>query len=103
MKTVLLILSAILVISFTGCTDCPEPIEPEIITNTVYINRILPTIQDKPKFVPYTTIMVNFNGEDYYAIPRIDGTILKNNWLQYKTWAEENYSLLKSLENNSTD
>lgn len=103
MKIALLIFCVILGISFSGCTDCPEPKEPEVIVKTEFIKRPLATISEKPKFVPYQMIMVNFNGDDYYAIPRVDGNILKTNWLQYQDWAVGNYKMLKDIENEDSN
>lgn len=98
MKTALLILSGLLVISFTGCGGCPLPPEPGVVVQIKYIKQPIPKIEDKPKFFEYNVILININGDEYYAIPRVDGSVLGTNWLQYRDWAEQNYKILKSLK-----
>lgn len=86
----------ILVISISGCSKCPEP---EVVTEYKYLKIPLPNIPDKPLFVKYNMFEANFNGDDFYVIPRNDGAILSSNWESYKDWAETNYKILKALEN----
>ena len=85
--------------SLTGCHECPEP---KVVTEYKYLKVAMPKVQDKPQFIDYEIKAVNFNGEDYYFMRRLQGNIMLNNWNSYKDWSETNYSILKSIEDNNT-
>lgn len=89
-------------ILFAGCEKCPEPREPDTVVEYRYIDKKIPKVEEKPAYIEYRVIMVKFEGKDYYALTRADGTVMVNNWILYKDWAENNYKILKSLENNTT-
>ena len=98
----------ILAISITGCHigDGDACKVPEIQTKYKYIKQPIPKLAKRPEFIEYKMIMVNFQEQDFYAIPKIDGYVLKTNWELYKIWAEDNYSILETIqlnnENNQT-
>lgn len=102
MATKHLVLLAILVISFIGCSDdCPVPPEPETITTIKYEKYPIPKIPEKPVAEEYDVYEVSFDKEDYYLIPRVHGSIMGNNYLMYKDWAESMYSILKDIEESN--
>jgi len=89
---------ALLIVLMSGCwpfTD-PKPCEP--ITEYKYIEKPIPEIQEKPEFIEYSIMMVNFKGEDYYVIPKADGYIMSGNWDSYRGWCEGNFKILKDLK-----
>lgn len=101
-KTVLLISSIVLGFSLTGCInkECPEP---EVITKIVYIKKTTPKPQKKPKALPYTMDMVNFNGQDFYFMSIPDGNIMLGNWQAHDNWAQTNYNLLLKDSNQTKE
>lgn len=97
MKMILLsALSAILVLSLSGCGQkCPEP---EVITKIVEVKQEIPDIQGKPVAQPYDVLMINFDGVDYYAMTLADGAIMASNWTSHENWANTNYKILLKLK-----
>lgn len=97
MKMILhLTLSAILVLSLSGCGQkCPEP---EVITKIVEVKQPIPDVQEKPDAQSYDMIMVNFGGVDYYAMTLADGAIMASNWTSHENWANTNYKILMNLK-----
>ena len=91
----LLTLSIILGFSLSGCKD---ECKPKLQTKYVYIKQPVPTLPKKPKARKYKTIMVNFEGVDYYAQTKADGAVMASNWKSYKIWAETNNKILKGLK-----
>lgn len=94
----------ILVISMTGCSwfDPEPPHVCEPVTKIKYVKQPIPKIEPKPEPMEYDMIMTKFKGQEYYVIERSNGMIMSENWESYKSWAERNYNILKSLETNST-
>ena len=99
MKWILYLMVSIVLVSLSGCSTCPEP---EVIIEHRYLKMPIPKTKIQPEFIPYEIKGVNFNGEDYYFMRRIDGNIMLNNWTSYKNWAEINYNTLKSIEDFNT-
>ena len=87
----------ILVFSLSGCfcNNCPEP---ELKTEYKYIKRPIPKLPTKPQFIEYQMFVVEFDNKEYYALPKGDGYILKNNWEAYKNWAENLRDILIDLK-----
>lgn len=79
---------AILVTStFSGCCEKCKECHP--ITKVKYIEIEKPKHTKKPKFEKYNIYFTNINKKEYVLIPKEDAIILKNNWILYKNWCEE--------------
>jgi hypothetical protein len=46
-------------------------------------------------FVKYEAVILEINGEEYYAFPKSEAIKLSTNWVSYRSWAEANYNLIK--------
>jgi len=93
-----LMISILLASSFTGCDPKPDP---KVVIEYRYVHPEVKPLA-KPKWVPYKMNMINFNGDDYYFMSKQDGNIMLTNWLIYKDWAEGNFKILRTLENNTS-
>lgn len=83
------ILSLVLVSSlFQGC--CELTCKPEPIVKIKYVPLPKLKVTKKPKFEKYDIYFTNINNKNYILIPKNDAIILKNNWMLYKNWCEEN-------------
>lgn len=91
-----------LAVSLSGCWPCPEIPEPEIVIEYEYVYQKIPELQQRPMFQEYDMNMVRFKGQDFYVIPRVDGSIMSSNWTAYRGWAEANYSILQALKDSNT-
>lgn len=97
MRILLSALSLLLVSSlFTGCGPKEIPIR------TVYVEKECPTPKTKPIFTEYNVLILEIDGEEYYAFPKVDAIKLATNWISYREWAESNYNLIKK-SNKSAD
>jgi hypothetical protein len=85
------ILTLAIMFMFTGCWWDKDPIVPEIR----YITKECPTPKPKPVFVKYEAVILEINGEEYYAFPKSEAIKLSTNWVSYRSWAEANYNLIK--------
>jgi len=84
-----IILSLLLVSSlFQGCCFPEKVCKPT--TKIKYVEIPCPKPTGRPKFVKYNIYFTNINKENYILIPKNDAIIMKNNWLLYKNWCEEN-------------
>lgn len=80
----------------TGCGQ--KAPEPQIITKYVHIKPVVPEIKPAPKPLPYKTLKVMINGNEYYAFSKPDGAIVASNWNSYQSWANINYKSLMSIK-----
>jgi len=71
---------------FQGCSQ--DECKPTVKIKYVEIPR--PPITKKPRFEKYNIYFTNINNKNYILIPKNDAIILKNNWILYKNWCEEN-------------
>jgi hypothetical protein len=74
----------------SGCSS-----KSPIVVEKEYIEKECPTPLPKPNFDKYKVIILEINGEEYYALPKADAVTLVTNWVSYKNWAESNYILMK--------
>lgn len=74
----------------TGCSQ-KLPIQEKI----VYRDKQCPTPRPKPDFIKYQALILEINGEEYYAFPKSEAIKLVTNWVSYREWAEANYELIK--------
>ena len=84
---------------FTGCFE-KEPCIPKIkiVEKIIYEKREIPEPSKKPKPIKFNSSIIEYNGEKYYQIPIVDGKILRSNYEQLESWADENYNILKKLK-----
>lgn len=80
----------LLPLMFIGCGST-QPLVPEIR----YIEKECPTPKDKPEFTPYEAVVLEINGEEYYAFPKSEAVKMITNWVSYKSWAEANFKLME--------
>lgn len=71
---------------FQGCAE--QECKP--VTKIKYVTAPRPKPTNKPTFEGYNIYFTNINNKNYILIPQNDAVILKNNWLLYKNWCEEN-------------
>lgn len=87
----------------TGCFwDEPKPCHEKVITKNIYLpcevdSSIKPIGQD------INWKIFEVNQEVYYVVPEKEAFKLGVQWDGYKTWCENNYEILKGLDNNETD
>ena len=80
----------LLVLILTGCGST-QPLVPEVR----YLEKECPTPKAQPEFIPYEAIILEINGEEYYALPKSEAVKLGTNWISYKSWAETNFKLME--------
>lgn len=85
---------------FTGC--CGLWCEPEVVIKTEYIYQQIPPIPTKPKNPEVKFQLIKFNDVEMFALSKSDAFQLGQNWIDYSSWAEENYFILKTLESDTT-
>lgn len=86
-KYIYIILITLLI---TGCSTT-QPVVEKI----VYRDKECPVPKQKPEFTPYEALVLEINGEEYYAFPKSEALKLVTNWISYREWAEANYLLIK--------
>lgn len=93
MNTVKLSLAVIMVLLLTGCAT-----KQPVVEKIVYRDKECPAPKQKPEFTPYEALVLEINGEEYYAFPKSEALKLVTNWISYREWAEANYLLIKIEE-----
>ncbi len=70
---------------------------PEIkyVEKPVYIECQKQKIPDKPEFIPYNAMRINFENKYYYCVDEDNAKIMIGNWLKYQNWCETIYELTK--------
>ena len=95
---ILFLISVIILSSFTGCSQKT----PDVIKETKYIEKECPKPLKKPEFTEYQVVILEINGEVFYAIPKNQVGILVSNWISYKEYSEGNTKLLESALGDSS-
>jgi hypothetical protein len=90
-------------LSLTGCHivwEEPKPCIPEIQIQDklIYLDKPIPEIQEPPIALKYKVEYIKYNDVTYYQLTLEDGEILKLNYERYKSWAQTNYKIIKTLK-----
>jgi len=81
------IILALIPLLFTGCIK-------DLTIDTQYQNKECPKPKPKPEFTPYEVVIMEINGEEYYALPKSEATKMITNWISYQEWSEANAKMM---------
>ena len=86
MKILKVFITILLILVINGCSEK----ECKPVTKIKYIKIERPEVSSRPEFKKYKLYFTNINNKTYVLIPKEDAVIIKNNWILYKNWCEEN-------------
>lgn len=82
---------------FIGCC------EPRVVIETKYIHQQIPDLQDKPTNKEVDFKVVQFNDTEMICLTKSDAYQLGQNWVDYRSWSDENFNILKTLKEQQKD